>query len=231
MNFIKKVFDKKIDDSVHLQFQKFSRGEFRDRALIRVKRSGEKYTLNTSAEFANGLVRDLAGKLGETKTKVTGAIVSTADLKGELEFKEIKQFQGVKRYLIDAEMSGKEILSLLERFPKNFFALSFSVGEEVLKIKPKAPKSAKPKNKEEGPKADFCKLVTKNKALAEDFVFEKSDFKEANINHAFVIEDLIIPEGEKDFAKMRELAKRKGRIIREADIDGKKTKTEMEFVA
>jgi hypothetical protein len=231
MNFIKDLFDKKEGDTLHLQFQKFSRGEFRDRALIKAKRSGEKYTINTSAEFANELVRKLAEKLGKNKTRVTGAIVCTADLKGQLEFKEVKQFQGVKRYLIDSEMSGEEILSLLDKFSKNFFALSFSFGDNILKIKPKAPKSSKPKNKEKGPKADFCKLITKDKEWAESFVFENPNFKEANINHAFLIEKLILPEGEKDFAKIRELAKRKGRIIRTANIDGKEIKKEIEFEA
>lgn len=137
MNFIKKIFDKEIDEQVHLQFQKFSKGEFRNRALINARRTGKKYTISTTAEFANELVKWAAEKLGNEKTQITGAIISTSDLKEELDFINIKQFQGVKRYLIDKEMSGEEILSLLERFPKTFFALSFSFGEIQLKIKPK----------------------------------------------------------------------------------------------
>jgi len=39
--FIKKIFDGKNDEFVHLQFQKFSRGEFTDRAMVKVKESGE----------------------------------------------------------------------------------------------------------------------------------------------------------------------------------------------
>src|SRR3990167_6449884 len=132
MNFIKRIFDNQIDNSVHLQFQKFSRGEFKNRALIEAKKSKLGYKIKTSAEFANELVKSMAKKLGERKTNVTGAIISTSDLKNEIKFKEIKQFQGVKRYLIDNEMSGKEILGLLEKFPKTFFALSFSVDEDVL---------------------------------------------------------------------------------------------------
>ena len=42
MNFIKKAVENKVDDSVHLQFQKFSKGEFRNRAIIEAKKSGEK---------------------------------------------------------------------------------------------------------------------------------------------------------------------------------------------
>jgi len=172
MNFIKKIFDDAVDESVHLQFQKFSKGEFRNRGLIEARKTGKGYSIKTSAEFANGLVRVVAEKLGEENARVTGAIVSTQDLTGELEFKDKKQFQGVKRYLIDKEMSGTEIIGLLDKFPKNFFALTFEVGDMKLKIKPKAPKSGKPgKEKDGGPKADFCNLKTSDKNIVEDFVF------------------------------------------------------------
>jgi hypothetical protein len=194
MNFIKKIFQGMPDESVHLQFQKFGKGEFRDKALIHAKKSGNKYTISTTPEFANRLVRETAEKIGNNRVKVTGAIVSTSDLKGELDFKGIKQFQGVKRYLIDKEMSGDEIVALLDEFQKAFFALSFETGNSKLKIKPKAPKSAKPKNKEEKTKPNFCKIITTDKALAEDFVFEKPEFKKAKISHKFVINEIIKPE-------------------------------------
>lgn len=242
MNFIKKVHEKKFDNSVHLQFQKFSKGEFRNRALIHAKVSGQKYTINASAEFANELVKDVAERLGSTKTKVTGAIVSTQNLKENPEFKEllanaeVKQFQGVKRFLLEEEMSGKEILNFLDKNPKAFFALSFESPEgDVLKIKPKAPKSGKPGSKEEEiPKPDFCKLITNNALLGKSFVFEEPNFKHAEIIHDFFIKDIIIPselKNEKDFAKIREMSKRKGVILRKAKIDGKEIKTELEFEA
>jgi len=236
MNFIKKIFEDKIDNFVHLQFQKFSKGEFTNRALIRAKCSGSKYTIFTSAEFANGLVRTIAEKLGNEKTKVTGAIISTNDLKNEIEFKQIKQFQGVKKYLIEKEMSGNEIISLMERFPKVFLALSFEIPQQKikLKIKPKSPKSSKSKNKDEIPKPNFCKLVTEDSEIGRGFIFEKPDFKEANITHTFIIDEIIISDELKqsnDFAKIREESKRKGRIIRKAVIDGHEIINEKEFSA
>lgn len=231
MNFIKKIANKRVDDSVHLQFQKFSKGEFRDRAIIEAKNSKGKYTLKTTAEFANEMVSCVANKLGESKTKVTGAIVSTNDLTGELEFKDKKQFQGVKRYLIDSEMSGKEILELLNKFPKAFFALSFDSSDSKLKIKPKAPKSAKPKSKGEAPKPNFCKLITTDKEVGEGFVIETDNWQKAEINHTFFIEQIILPKDETDFAKIRELAVRKGKILRKAIIDGQNKDSELEFEA
>lgn len=234
MNFIKKIFDNKIDNSVHLQFQKFSRGEFKDRALIEAKKSKLGYTIKTSAEFANELVKIMAKKLGERKTQVIGAIISTSNLKDELKFKEIKQFQGVKKYLIDNEMSGKEILGLLEKFPKTFFALSFSADDDLLKIKPKAPKSGKPGKEKEEIKVDFCSLKTSDSEIGKSFVFEKSDFVKALIKHIFLIEKIEIPEelkNSKDFAMIREKSKRIGKIIRIANIDEKEERREMKFEA
>ncbi len=235
MNFIKKAVENKADEFVHLQFQKFSKGEFRNRAIIEAKKSKEKYTIKTSAEFANGLVSIMAEKLGEEKTRITGAIVSTQNLKDDLDFKEVKQFQGVKRYMLDVEMSGLEILSLLERFPKNFFALSFSVGEDILKIKPKVPKSGKPGSKgEEVPKADFCSLKTTNSEIGKDFIFEKPEFKTAKINHVFFIDKINLPEelkNSEDFALIREKSKRAGRIIRKGEIDEQSIEKTYEFEA
>ena len=235
MNFIKKIFEGKSDGLVHLQFQKFSRGEFKNRAVVKVKSSGEKYTISTTSEFANEFVRALAERLGMGKTKVTGVVVSTSDLTGQLNFNGKKQFQGVKQYIIDDEMTGKDLTNLLNKFPKAFFALSFSVGEDSLKIKPKAPKSGKPGSKgEEAPNPDFCKLITKDKTIVESFVFEKQGFKEAIIVHTFVIDEIAVPESLKksdDFAKVREESKRKGKIIREMSIDGQKMKSEKPFEA
>ena len=231
MNFIKKVFDNAIDEEVHQQFQKFSRGEFRDRALIKAKKVKDNYTILTTSEFANEFVRIVAEKLGENRVKITGAVISTLNLDKEIDFKGKKQFMGIKQYIIDKEMSGNEITGLLDKLPKAFFALSFSHKGDVLKIKAKAPKSAKPKTKAEAPKPDFCKLITSDEKTAKDFVWEKPDFKQAEISHDFIIKELIVPKDEKDFAKAREMAKRKGIIVRRATIDDIKTAKEKEFEA
>ncbi len=231
MNFIKRVFDKKINEETHLQFQKFSKGEFINRALIEAKNSNGKYTIKTSYEFANELIRELAEKIIDEKTKVIGAIVSTSDLTGKVNFKDKKQFQGVKTYIIEGEMTGREIIKLLDEFPKAFFGFTFDAKENSLKIKAKSPKSGKPGKGDEAPKAEFCNLKTTDKRIVESFVFEKPDFKTAQIKHKFMIDSLILPKDEKDYAKIREMAIRKGKIIREAEIDGQKKITEFELEA
>ena len=232
MNFIKKIVDKNFDSLVHLQFHKFSKGTFKNRAVLKVKKSKDKYTINAPGEFINEIVRMMAEKLGAEKTKMTGAVIATSDLTGKLDFKEKKQFQGVKRYILDTEMSGDEAIALLDEFPKAICALSFDVGSDKLKIKPKAPKMGVPGKNGELPKTDACKLITTDSAIGESFIFETKNFKSAEINHTFFIEKVVIPDtDEEDFAKIRELAKKQGKIIRHSKIDEVETSKEYEFIA
>lgn len=232
MNFIKRVFDKKIDDETHAQFQKFSRGEFKNRAIIKIKKVKEKYTVLTTSEFANEFVKIVAEKLGNEKTNVSGVLVSTADLGNQIDYQSKKQFMGIKQYVLNKEMSGNEIVGLIEKFPKVFFALSFDSGKgDILKIKAKAPKSAKPKNKDEAPKPDFCKLITNDEKIIKEIIWE-SDFKNAEIFHDFIIESIVIPESikkEKDFAIVREKSLRKGKVVRRGMIDDKEINEVVDF--
>lgn len=236
--FITKIFEDKAtnDELTHLQFQKFSRGEFKGRAVVIAKNSGGKYVISTSAEYGNEFVRFLAEKLGENKTNVSGVIVSTRDLTGELDFVNKKQFMSVKQYMIDKELSGKDIIALCDKLPTAFFGLSFSVGHTDLKIKPKAPKSGKPSTKgEETSKADFCKIKTTDIELVHSLIFdaEAHHFKHIEITHEFIIQEIIIGDElkkEKNFALIREKAQRKGKIVRKLKVDGKDIVKEKEFV-
>jgi len=232
MNFIKKIVDNNVDELTHLQFQKFSRGIFKNRAVLKVKKNKNKYTISSTGEYINELVREMAEKLGNEKTNMTGAVISTSDLTGKLDFTDKKQFQGVKRYLIDTEMSGYEVIKILDEFPKAICALSFIVGTDKLKIKPKAPKMGVPGKNGEYPKTDACKLITTDAKIGESFIFETKDFKLAEINHTIIIDKVIMPESdEKDFARIRELAKKQGKLIRISKIDEVESTKEYEFTA
>lgn len=234
-SFLKKIFEGNVeaDELVHAQFQKFSRGEFQNKGALTVKNSSGKFSLSTTPEYGNELVRALAEELGDNKAEINGALITTIDLSSEYDFKEVKNALGVRKHFIEAEMSGNEIVALMDKFPKAFFALSFSTPTSELKIKVKAPKT-KPSGKGEAkPKVDFCKLKTTNKDIVKRFVFdiELDSLKKAEITHDFHITDLILPEGEKDYAKIRELAKRKGKIIRKITIDERQEIKEAEFAA
>jgi len=231
-SFIKKIFEDKVDENVHMQFSKFSRGEFKDRALISARKSAKKFSISTSYEYANDLVKSVAEKLSSNeKVKITGAIVSTRDLINEIQFKEKKQFQGVKRYILDTEMTKEQILNLCNNFPKAFIALSFEAKGTELKIKPKTPKSGKPRKGDEAPKADFCKIKTSDEEIVKSLLFDVKDFKKIDIQHDFIISEIEIPKNEKDPALMREKAVRRGKIVRKIKIDDKNFIEEKDFSA
>jgi hypothetical protein len=234
--FIKKIFEGKIDESVHVQFQKFSRGEFKSKATISARLSKDKFSIGTSYEYANEFVRIFGEMLGDNKTHVTGAIITTLNLENELQFDDKKQFMGIKQYILNRELTGKEIVKICDNFSKTFIALSMKVGNSELKIKPKSPKSAKPSSRGDSKqKSDFCKIVTSNKSILESIIFEKEILdtmpKKIEIEHDFIIKNLLVPKNEKDFAKIREEAKREGEIIRRIKIDEKQSEKTTIFSA
>ena len=236
--FIKKIFENKdSDESVHSQFIKFSKGEFPNRAMIRARNTKGNYTIATTSEYAKEIIIYLAEKLGDKPVQVTGAIISALDLDG-FDYNEKKMAMGVRKYMIDKEMTGNEILELC-KIEKAFIALSFNVDENTsLVIKPKSPKSAKGassnKNPDKKAKIDFIKLKTDDADLVNGLIFddEAKDFKKIEIKHDFIINDIILPEEKiEDFSKIREMAKRKGEIIRNLDIGGKEVVKEVDFTA
>lgn len=230
---IKKIFSGNSDEEVHSEFIKFSRGKFENKYLINAKKQKDKWNIKTSNEFANFFVRKCLEKASED-VKITGIIVSTFNIQNDVQFEilNVKQFAGVKRFVINCVTNAKNILDLMNKYPRAFYALSFSVPGCVLKIKAKAPKSTKPSTNGVGdPKADFCSLKTNDKSIVEDLFFDQSDFNEIAIKHTIQIDEIILPQGVSDPVQLRELAKRKGKIIRDIKINGNSERKEKEFEA
>jgi hypothetical protein len=67
--------------------------------------------------------------------------------------------------------------------------------------------------------------------LKEIFFWDVPDCKKAKIEHELNINEIVIPENEKDPAKMREMALRKGKIIRKINFDGKESSKAYDFEA
>lgn len=232
MNFIKKVWEGKIDEDVKRQFQRFGRGEFKNRAMIEIN-TGKINRIKTSFEFANYLVERIAEKLNSgEKVKIDGIILTTKDISSDLKCKfEKKQFMGMKKFIIKTELEKEKILSICEKFPSALILFSFKLKDRTeLKIKQKSPKSAKPSTKgEKEPKADFCSLKTSDSEIIKDFAFDIPNFKKVKINHTFLIENIELPKNEKDPEEIRKKAIRKGKIIRQIETDGKKDSKEIKF--
>jgi len=229
MNFIKNIFEDKIDSNVHKQFVRYGKGTFQDRALVEVSVS-KNVKIKTSFEYANELVKFLANTIKD-KVHVSGGVITNKVI-DDFTFENIKQFAGVKTYQINADLSKNEILNLMDKHDAQY-CLSFSTEYGTLKIKVKTPKSAKP-GKEEGDeaKADYCTFTCNDLNLKKEFAFDvKGEFKKFRASHTFIINEIIVPkELENDFARARVEAKRKGKIIRITDVDSKKNEITKEVI-
>lgn len=235
-NVIKKIFEGNCDNDVHEAFLKFGRGVYKYKYLVEGKKQKDKRVIKTSAEFANMLVKlCLEGISG--KVKMEGLIVSTFDLRKEKgylfeEGEKVKSFMGIKQLVVNSEVDVHYLKEIMAKYPRAFYALSFKIGDEELKIKQKAPKSAKPSTKGEGEvKADFCSLKTSKERILKEIFFDIPEFKEAKVIHTIEINEIEIPKGESDPVMIREMSKRKGKVIRKMIIDGKEEIREKDFLA
>ncbi len=233
-NIIRKISEKRFDNSVHDDLVRFSKGIFDNRYLLEAKKQKDKWSIKTSAEFSNFLVRRCLEK-NPRSIDIKGVIVSTFDLASEMKFpvENVKKYMGIQQAIINTTANASDIIELMEKYPRVHFGLSFILEGYELKIKAKAPKSGKPgkKGEDEAPKADFCSLKTSDKEIIKDLFFDLHDFSEVKINHTIIIEKIEIPKGETNPIKMRENSIREGKIIRKIDVDGKKSEKEYEFRA
>ncbi len=230
---LNKISQGKFDDEVHSEFVKYSKGTFSNKYILEAKKQKERWSIKTSAEFANFFVRRCLEKVNG-KINMQGIIVCTFDIKKEIDFpiEKTKQFMGIKQIVINGEIEAGKIISLMDKYPRAFFALSFSTPCCELKIKQKAPKSAKPAaSGDKEPKAEFCSLKTSDREIINELFFDSPDFSEIRISHTINIKEIVIPKSEKDPARIRELAKRKGIITRKIISDSKEQVKEMPFEA
>lgn len=225
MNFVKKIFENKIDEKTHDQFVRFSKGVFNKRAAISFKTNG-KVRLSTSFEFANDMVELFSALV--SKLQVSGILLTKEDPK---KFgMQGKNKSGKFEIEINKEMSSDEIKTIAEK--AYFMLLDCSAPGLELKIKKKLPKPGK----SEAAKINdtFCVLDADKKfekQIMADFLFDVQECKKCKIYHKYDIQEIILPTGEKDFEEIRKKAKRKGKIFRIMNIDSKEQTREKDFAA
>lgn len=232
MNFIKKVFDKQADEKAHRQFIRFGKGEYKKRFPLSLWKS-KNIKVKTGFEFANDLVI-LCSKLGDAK--VSGIVLSKKDISDMMSQNNIQGNSETKKgglyfqnNIPNQELKKEQIMELEK---VSYFALLDIEGEGFkLKTKKKLPKPGKDADKIDD---KFCQFEADTRyysKIKEDLFWDVPESKKVAISHNVIVEQIIMPEGEKDYAKIRELAKRKGRLIRNSVIDGKETSKEIEFEA
>jgi len=233
MSVINKIFLKKSDGEVHSDFVKFSKGVFNDRYLVDAKKQGDGWSIKTGSEFANFLVRKCIESLKE-EVDIKGVIVATFKVADEAGFpiENIKQFMGVKQSVVNTRVIPEKIIKLMDRYPRAFFALSFSGNNFELKIKARAPKSAKPSTKgDKKVKAVFCSIKTSNQEIVDDLLFDCKNESAVSIKHIVQVNEIEISKDAKTPEEMREKAIRKGKIIRIIKSGDKETRKEIDFSA
>ena len=232
MNFVKKVVNKEIDDSVHSQFVRFGKGEYNGRFLLSLWKS-KKIKMKSSFEFANDFVK-ICSSFGNCKG--SGIVLSKKDISEIMRVNNIQGYSETKKgglyyqNTIDEQELTSQQLQELEK--ESYFTLLDLEGNEFkLKIKKKLPKPGKSEDKIDD---KFCQLEAGEKyysQIKQDFFWDTPEAKKIQIKHSLVINSIIMPEGEKDFAKIRELSKRKGKITRKIDADGQELVKEFDFEA
>ena len=217
--FIKKIWYGKSDEQAHRQFVRFGKGTFPGRAALNLQR-GEKIKLRGSFEYATDFV-NLVSELEDAK--FSGIILS----KEELPRLTPKKKSAVLTY----EVSGIDSIKIKEIAGKVYTMLLDAEGPGVsLKMKKKLPKPGKSREAKIDDKFCILEADAKYWLQIKDF-FLLPECRKCKIHHTFIISEIVIPKGEKDFAKIREMAKRKGKILRKSEVDGQENQEEIEFEA
>ncbi|PIO08786.1 hypothetical protein COU59_00005 [Candidatus Pacearchaeota archaeon CG10_big_fil_rev_8_21_14_0_10_34_12] len=220
MNFIKKIFVGNVDGKTHNQLIRFGKGEYGKRALLGMWKT-KSIKIRGSFEFASDFAL-FAAELG--KVSFNGTIISREGIEG------LKGKKKEGKYVYEViDFTSEDVKRISEEV---YCFLLNGEGEGIkLKTKAKLPKPGKSEGKVDD---KFCQLEVDDmfyQKVKEEFFWDIPDGKKISVKHKFMIKEIIPPQGEKDFAKIRELAKRKGNIIRNSVVDGKDFSTEKEFEA
>jgi len=223
MSFIKQIFEKNIDNTLHRKFTRFSLGEY-ERALIQIKTSKNSFRIKTSADFANDFVKLISENIKES-SEVSGKLIAPRDFEQDLDIEINKYSKRGKLYTAEIKtiLTPEQLKNIYNLFKDDFLLLSIKSKDFKLSTGKALPR---PGGKL---KDNFCKATLPINLLKE-FTFDIKNFKEVEIKHIYKITDIEIPEEYKnDFEQARIHAKRKGTLIRILNIDGKEEKKEIDF--
>ncbi len=213
-SFLKSIAEKRRDEESHKYFIRFGKGRFNRRFLISLDK-GSKIKIRASFELANDLVKFV----NENKyLKFSGKVLTKSKEAG----KKGRKKAGVFVY----EIENSDINEFENAY---YYLLDVSDSELVLKIKKSLPKPGKNENKIDD---HFCSLDSDLKfwpKLKDAFFWDIPECKKAVIEHDLIINEIEIPKGEKDPMKIRENAKRKGKLIRRINADGREIVKEYEL--
>ncbi len=216
-SFIRKIFEKEVDEQVHRQFMRFGKGKYEKKAALNLMISSS-VKARGSFEYAN----DFVNLLAEYPAKFSGIIVSKEQVP--------ELGQGKKKgelIAYDVSIDSETVKKVRD---KVYFMLLDGTGEGLnLKMKKSLPKPGKSRDVKVDDK--FCQLEADLKyweKIKEAFFWD-IEGKKATLTHDYLIDNLRFPTGEKDFEKIRVLAKRTGKLVRKMIVDGRELVKETDF--
>ncbi len=244
INFIKNIVNNnndnnnKIDNHTHYAFTRYGSGEY-PKEEFKIKKSAKDIKIWAGFEYTNSLLKFITS-LCEGKIKINGVIITQEGIeetlnKYKLDFstKDKRGMRGLKKteYSIEGEITRENLLKMIDELYKFYLFLDINQGERTYKVKKKAvPKIGKETDKF----VSATISLSDDKSLKDEFLFDidVNDFKEISIFHTYKIDSIIVDEKliEKDPAKARLEAKRKGVLIRKVVVDGVESTKEYNMV-
>ena len=232
VNFIKKILLDEADEKVHVQFVRFSRGTFENRAVLNV-RSGKIIKAGGTFDLVNDMVL-FASQLSQ-KFSVSGTFFTRENPEELLAALNIKADVKKKKNLFQSEINAELNPGQAKKIYEASYCLLLDVNAEGISLKTKKKLPRPSKSSKEKVDDKFCVLEIDekySKQFHDEFLFDIPPvFKKARIAHTFIISEVILPKGEKNFELMRLNAKKKGKIVRQAEVDGKISQQEKTFEA
>jgi hypothetical protein len=221
--FIKKIWKKASDDSAHRQFIRFSKGIFENKAVLNIGRNG-KIKISGTYDCVTDAVAFIASLTA--KVNVSGLVISRTAIPG-IHGNEKK---GAISYNFNEELDSKKLLEITKA---SIYALLDCEASGIeLKTKKTIPRPGSRSSDKVNDKFFTASIDIKFwPQVKEEFLFDLPEGKKYRLSHKYEISSIILPKGEKDFEKMRLMAKKKGRMTRTAEIDGKTISQEIDFEA
>lgn len=231
MHFIKAIFLKELNDSIHEKFIRYGRGEFSG-PVIFIEKDNKRIKVGGSVDYVN-----IIGKIiseFSNQLSCSGRIISKRDIEKNL--REIINIGKVKKsglhcYEIKGYYLKDDLLKLYENFHDAYFLFDLK-ADNGFSMKTK-------KNLQKPGKFDesFFNATLGINALSkisEEIAFDVDNFdkvKKVKISHIYLIKKLIVPDDIKDnFKEARIKAKREGVMKRIIETDSDKKQKEVELL-
>jgi hypothetical protein len=220
---IKEAIEGKHD--AHRFFIRFGRGKFENRFVMEISKK-----IKGSYDNVFSILLFLSSL---SDLEVKGIILAKQEIDKEIEKENLKIKKKSKKTLYEYEVEGRIEKEGLRRLRDRvyYFLLDAKANGIEFKCKKKLPRPSK-KNVEIVKKDFFSLSLNKDffEKFRKEFLFDfNEESKKIEMGHDIIVENIIFPENIQDYEKLREIAKREGKIIRKIRFDDKEIKKEYSF--